>query len=46
MAIRHEDGQLETNPSAPTVIRPGDSLVALGNSEAILKLIEAEQVKS
>ena len=46
VAIRHEDGQLETNPSASTVIRSGDSLVALGNSEAILKLIEADQVSS
>ena len=46
VAIRHEDGQLETNPSASTVIRQNDSLVALGNSDAILKLIEADQLSS
>ncbi len=46
VAIRHEDGHLETNPSASTVIRPNDSLVALGNRDAILKLIERDKVSS
>lgn len=42
VAIRHEDGQLETKLSAATVIRPNDSLIALGNRDAILELIEEE----
>ena len=46
VAIRHEDGQLETNPPASTVIRPNDSLVALGNRDAILKLIETDKASS
>ena len=45
VAIRHQN-ELMTAPAASTVIRPNDSLVALGSNEAILALIQAMQVQT
>jgi voltage-gated potassium channel len=38
VALRHPDGQLETQPSNETVLQPGDLLVAMGSPEAVERL--------
>ncbi len=38
VAVRHPDGELETQPSAQTVLQSGDMIVAMGSPDAVERL--------